>query len=67
MEKAKEYLEKGLEGGGPARTNESRGRPKPTDLRSVSGLQEQSVLKWPSRSHTDSDLGDLYMDGKLRR
>jgi hypothetical protein len=45
----------------------SRGRPKPTDIGSVLGLQKQSALKWPLRSHTDSDLGDLYMDGKLRR
>jgi hypothetical protein len=45
----------------------SRGRPKPTDLGSVFGLQEQSALKWPSRSHMDSDLDDLYMYGKLRR
>jgi hypothetical protein len=45
----------------------SRGRPKATDLGSVFRLQEQSALKWPPRSHTDSDLGDLYMDGKLRR
>jgi hypothetical protein len=45
----------------------SRGRPKPTDLGSVFGLQEQSALKWSPMSHTNSDLGDLYMDGKLRR
>jgi hypothetical protein len=48
-------------------TYKSRGRPKPTDIGSVLGLQKQSALKWPLRSHTDSDLGDLYMDGKLRR
>jgi hypothetical protein len=53
--------------GGPARTYKSRGRPKPTDLGSVFGLQEQSALKWTPRSHMDSDLGDLYMDGKIRR
>jgi hypothetical protein len=53
--------------GGPARTYKSRGRPKPTDLGSIFWLQEQSALKWPSRSHTDSDLGDLYMYEKLRR
>jgi hypothetical protein len=45
----------------------TRGRPKPTNLGSVFGLQEQSALKWPPRSHTDSDLGDLYVDEKLRR
>jgi hypothetical protein len=52
---------------GPAMTYKSRGRPKPTDIGSVLGLQKQSALKWPLRSHTDSDLGYLYMDGKLRR
>jgi hypothetical protein len=31
------------------------------------GSRSQSVLKWTPRSHMDSDLGDLYMDGKLRR
>jgi hypothetical protein len=45
----------------------SRGRPKPTDCESVFGLQEQFALKWLPRSHTDSDLGDHYMCGNLRR
>jgi hypothetical protein len=59
-------LEEGL-GGVEDQQGRTSGRPKPTNLGSVFGLQEQSALKWPSRSHTDSDLGDLYMDGKIRR
>jgi hypothetical protein len=67
MEKAKEYLEKGLEAWRTSKDIQVKREAQPTDLGSVFGLQEQSALKWTPRSHMDSDLGDLYMDGKLRR
>ena len=49
----------------PARRSNSSWRPKPSQLRVRFGVQEQSALKWAPRSHMYSDLGALYMVGKI--
>ena len=51
--------------GGPARTSGSRWRPKPIRVHFSVGFQEQPVIKWMPKSHTESDLDVLYMDGKI--
>src|SRR6185312_14301069 len=49
----------------PARRPKSSWRPIPSRLRVCFGIQEQPVLKRTPRSHTESDLGALYMVGKI--
>jgi len=49
----------------PARRSNSSWRPKPSQLRVRFGVQEQSALKWAPQSHTGSDLGALYIVGKI--
>ena len=49
----------------PARRSKSSWRPKPSRLRVRFGVQEQSALKWAPQSHTGSDLGVLYIVGKI--
>jgi hypothetical protein len=48
----------------PARTFGSRWRYKPIRVHFSFGFQEQPVIKWAPKSHTESDLDVLYMDGK---
>src|SRR6266542_4404041 len=57
-------LGKGRGVGGAARTSTSRGSPSPTRLRLHLGIQEQAEPKLMPRTHTDSVLDVLYMDGK---
>jgi hypothetical protein len=42
-----------------------RWRPKTTQVRVHLGVQEQPTPKITPRSHTESVLGVLYMDGKI--
>ena len=44
---------------------DQRWRPKPIRLRFSFGLQKQPALKRTLRSHTESDLAALGMDGKI--
>ena len=49
----------------PARASNTSWKPNRIRLRVRFGVQEQSALKQASRSHTGSDLGALYMVGKI--
>ena len=49
----------------PARASNTSWRPNRIRLRVRFGVQEQSALKRAPRSHTGSDLGTLYMVGKI--
>ena len=49
----------------PARRPKSSWRPIPSRLRVCFGIQEQPALKRTPRSHTESDLGALYMVGNI--
>ena len=49
----------------PARASNPSWRPNRIRPRVCFGLQEQLALKWTPRSHTGSDLGTLYMVGKI--
>jgi hypothetical protein len=40
-------------------------RPNTSQVRVQLGIQEQSILDWMSRSHTESDFDDPYMVGKI--
>jgi hypothetical protein len=48
-----------------ARTSKPSRRLSPTWVRVHLGLQDQHVVKWTSRSHTNSVFDDPHMDGKI--
>ena len=49
----------------PARACTTSWRPSPSRFHVGFGLQEQAALKRMPRSHTESDLDVLYMNGKI--
>ena len=49
----------------PARAPQPKWRPKPIRLHFSFGLQEQPALKRTPMLHTESDLDDLYIVGKI--
>ena len=49
----------------PVRGVQANWRPKIHQLQVCFGFQEQPTLKRTPRSHTESDLGELYMVGKI--
>jgi hypothetical protein len=49
----------------PARMSKPSWRSNPYQVRVHLGLQDQSVVKWTPKTHTDSVFNDPYMDGKI--
>ena len=50
---------------GQQRTSKPSWRPNTSQVRVQHGIQEQSVLDWTPRQHTESDFDDPYMVGKI--
>ena len=50
---------------GQQRTSKPSWRPNTSQVRVQLGIQEQSILDWTPRPHTESDFDDSYMVGKI--